>query len=108
MRILWLKTILEFSNVIIDKNQLQRFIGSLNYIGPFYQGQANDIYILQQILKKNPPQWNQMMSEVIKCIKGKVQDLPPLTLPIGEGQLILETDASNKAWGDVLLEKVDK
>lgn len=58
-------------------------------------------------MKKNPPQWNQQITKAIKRIKGNVQELPSLTLPTGEGQLILETDASDKAWGAVLLEKED-
>lgn len=58
-------------------------------------------------MKKNPPQGNQQMTKAIKCIKGKVNELPSLTLPIGEGQLILETDALDKAWSAVLLEKAD-
>ena len=46
------------------------------------------------------------MNNVVKHIKLKVQELPPLTLPTGEGQLILETNASDKAWGAILLEKI--
>ena len=87
-----LENFMKFPDVITDKTQLQKFLGSLNYIRPFYRGQAEDIHILQQRSKKNPPQWNQQMTEAVKRIKGKVQELPSLTLPTGEGQLILETD----------------
>ena len=45
-------------NEITDKTQLQRFLGSLNYIRPFYQGQAKDIVLLQSRLRKNPPAWS--------------------------------------------------
>jgi len=47
------------------------------------------------------------MSPTIKRIKEKVLSLPPLSLPTGEGDFIIETDASNIAWGGVLLEKID-
>ena len=50
-----LKIFKKFPDVITDKTQLWRFIGSLNYIRPFYRGQAEYIHILQQRLKKNPP-----------------------------------------------------
>lgn len=102
-----LKIFKRFPDFITHKAQLQRFLGSLHYTRPFQKGQAKDIHTLEKRLKKNPPQWNQQMTEAIKRIKGKVQELPSLTLPIGEGQLILETNASDKAWGVVLLEKED-
>ena len=35
-----------FPHEILEKTQLQRFLGSLNYIRPFYKGQAADIVIL--------------------------------------------------------------
>ena len=44
----------KFPDDIMDKTQLQRFLGSLNYIRSFYKGQASDILLLQQRLKKNP------------------------------------------------------
>ena len=87
-----------------DKTQLQRFLGILNYIRPFYKGQAADILLLQQHLKKNPKPWTIEMSEPVKQIKRKVLTLPPLSLPTGNGQLIIEIDASSSTWGGVLLE----
>ena len=33
--------------------------------------------------------------------------LPPLSLPTGNGQLVIETDASSTTWGGVLLEVID-
>ena len=96
-----------FPHEILDKTQLQRFLGSLNYIRPFYKGQAADIFILQQRLKKNPPKWSATMFEAVEKIKKKVLDLPPLSLPTGTGSLIIETDASSQTWGGVLLEAIE-
>ena len=45
------------------------------------------------------------MTNALKRIKEKVKQLPPLSLPQGSGQMVIETDASNKAWGGVLIEK---
>ena len=42
-----LNTLSHFLDQILDKTQLQRFLGSLNYIKPFYKGQAADIHLLQ-------------------------------------------------------------
>ena len=84
-----------FPDQIPDKTQLQRFLGSLNYIRPFYRGQATDIHLLQQRLKKNPVKWSSEMTLAVQQIKAKVLDLPPLSLPQGSGQLIIETNASS-------------
>ena len=51
-----------FPDQILDKTQLQRFLGSLNYIRPFYRGQATDIQLLQQRLKKNHMKWSSEMT----------------------------------------------
>jgi len=45
------------------------------------------------------------MTDAVKQIKEKVKQLPPLSLPQGSGQMVIETDASNKAWGGILIEK---
>ena len=52
-------------NEIMEKTQLQRFLGSLNYIRPFYQGQAADIVLLQRRLRKNPPAWSREMTAAV-------------------------------------------
>ena len=93
-----------FPHQILEKVQLQRFLGSLNYIRPFYRGQASDIHVLQQRLKKNPPKWSKKMTLAVQTIKTKVQNLPALSLPQGIGQLVIETDASSSTWGGVLIE----
>ena len=62
---------------------------------------------MQQRLKNSPIPWNQAMTQAVKTIKEKVQQLPPLKLPINEGSYILETDASTFAWGGILLERLD-
>ena len=93
----------KFPDVITDKTQLQRFLGSLNYIRPFYKAQAADILVLQKRLKKSPPPWTKEMTAAVQNIKEKVMKLPSLSLPTGDGQLIIETDASSSTWGGVLL-----
>ena len=97
----------QFLDQILDKTQLQRFLGSLNYIRPFYKGQAADIHLLQQRLKKNPAKWSTEMTLAVQKIKAKVLDLPPLSLPQGLGQLIIDTDASSHTWGGVLIEVIN-
>ena len=47
------------------------------------------------------------MTLAVQDIKAKILDLPPLSLPRGSGQLIIETDASSHTWGGVLLEVIE-
>ena len=37
------------------------------------------------------------MTDKVKQIKEKLKQLPPLSLPQGLGQMVIETDASKKA-----------
>ena len=50
-----LKVFAHFLDQIMEKVQLKRFLGSLNYIRPFYKGKTDEIHLLQQQLKKNSP-----------------------------------------------------
>ena len=47
------------------------------------------------------------MTAAVRKIKQKVMELPPLSLPTGNGQLIIETDASSTTWGGVLIEAIN-
>ena len=47
------------------------------------------------------------MTKSVKRIKDKVQNIPPLSLPIGEGNYIIETNASNSTWAGVLIEEIN-
>ena len=93
-----LKVISHFPDQILEKVQLQRFLGSLNYIRPFYKGHVDDIHLLQQRLKKNTPQWNKYMTTALKKIKEKVKQIPPLSLPQGSGQMVIEIDSFDNKY----------
>ena len=45
------------------------------------------------------------MMDAVRKIKYKVKQLPPLSLPQGSGKIVIETYASNKSWGGILIEK---
>ena len=42
----------KFPDIITDRTQLQRFLGSLNYISPFYKNLSRDLAPLYERLKK--------------------------------------------------------
>ena len=45
------------------------------------------------------------MTNAVRKIKDKVKQIPPLSLPQGSRQMVIETDAPYKAWGGILIEK---
>ncbi|GJZ17714.1 putative reverse transcriptase domain, viral movement protein [Tanacetum coccineum] len=52
---------------------------------------------------KNPPQWTSRQTEAVKAIKCLAEKMPPLKIPASAEKRILQTDASDKCWGAVLL-----
>ena len=57
-------------------------------------------------MRKDAPQWTEKHDRIIVQIKQQCQELPPLQIP-GPGKKIVQTDASQDAWGAVLLEEVE-
>uniref|UniRef100_A0A1S4D1I9 Reverse transcriptase/retrotransposon-derived protein RNase H-like domain-containing protein n=1 Tax=Nicotiana tabacum TaxID=4097 RepID=A0A1S4D1I9_TOBAC len=84
------------------KTQLQRFLGSLNYISPFIKDLAKDTALLYERLKKNPKAWTDSHTEVVKRFKQKVNNLPYLTLANPTWARVVETDASDIGYGGIL------
>nr|XP_009779151.1 PREDICTED: uncharacterized protein LOC104228391 [Nicotiana sylvestris]XP_016451728.1 PREDICTED: uncharacterized protein LOC107776353 [Nicotiana tabacum] len=89
----------KFPDNITDKTQLQRFLGSLNYISPFIKDLAKDTALLYDRLKKNPKTWTDSHTESVKRIKQKVNNLPCLTLANPTWAKVVETDASDIGYG---------
>nr|KAJ0208185.1 hypothetical protein LSAT_V11C500230730 [Lactuca sativa] len=92
----------KFPDEIEDKTQLQRFLGSLNYISPFYKDLSTDSAILYDRLKKNPGAWTNNHTQAVKRIKDKVKNLPCLSLANPNWEKIIETDASKIGFGGIL------
>lgn len=66
-----LKALQNFLNEILEKSQIQKFLGCLNYIRHFYEQQTKDAKILQRKLRGKIA-WNSRMIAVIQIIKQKV------------------------------------
>ena len=86
----------------MDKLQLQRFLGSLNYISHFYKDCAQDRKLLNDRLKKEANPWTDAHTQAVKKIKAKEKTLPLLHISDDDLYKIVETDASNIGWGAVL------
>ena len=61
----------KFSDKILDKTQLQRFLGSLNYVLDFCPNINRIAKPLHNRLKKNPVPWTDEHSSVVRIIKKK-------------------------------------
>ncbi|WOH09471.1 hypothetical protein DCAR_0728928 [Daucus carota subsp. sativus] len=92
----------KFPDNILDTKQLQRFLGSLNYVSDYYKDLAKDTAILYSRLKKNPQPWTEEHSLAVRRIKAKVKCLPCLSLANPKYFKIVETDASNIGYGGIL------
>ncbi|XP_022854819.1 uncharacterized protein LOC111376123 [Olea europaea var. sylvestris] len=50
--------LLKFPNENLTKQQVQQFLGAINYMTNFFKQLTPIIRPLQEMLKKNPPQWS--------------------------------------------------
>ncbi|KAK9134325.1 hypothetical protein Syun_013655 [Stephania yunnanensis] len=96
----------KFPDQLIDRHQLQRFLGCLNYLSDFYKNVAQDRQCLQELLSsKNPFHWTPSHTAAVQQIKQKVQSLPCLHLAISQYFKIVQTDASDIGYGGILLQQ---
>lgn len=99
-----LTKIMEFPDEILDKKQLQRFLGCLNYADIFINKLACLRQPLQKKLKKNYKwEWTPEDVRYIKRIKEICTHMKPLTIPLENDFLIIYTDASDNYWGSALV-----
>jgi hypothetical protein len=92
----------KFPDIILDKTQLQRFLGSLNYISDYYKNLSSDTAILYNRLKNKPGPWTNDHTRAVQRIKTRVKCLPCLSLANPKFFKIVETDASNIGYGGIL------
>ena len=92
----------KFPDEIKDKTQLQRFLGSLNYVAHFNPNLRILIKPLFQRFKKNPAPWSSEHTQVVEQVKSQVKELPCLGILHPEAFPIIETDASNIGYGGIL------
>ena len=92
----------KFLDEIKDKNQLQRFLGSLNYVSDYFQGLKKIYRPLYKRLEKNPPPWTEKHTMIIRQIKKYVKQLPYIVIPSPNTFKIFETDASDIGYGGIL------
>jgi hypothetical protein len=103
--------LLQFPDELENRKQIQRFLGVLNYARRFIKDLAKIARPIQKkVSSKVTWNWSEEDTSTVKNLKGMIQKLPKLEYPDGtEERIILETDASNEAWGCVLkVRRTDK
>ena len=95
----------KFPDKIIDKTQLQRFLGSLNYVLDFCPNINRIAKPLHNRLKKNPVPWTKEHTEIVQRIKKQVLEIPCLHIADPDLEKIVETDASDIGYGGILKQK---
>ncbi|KAH0654226.1 hypothetical protein KY289_031904 [Solanum tuberosum] len=98
----------KFPNEIPDKTQLQRFLGSLNYVADFIPKVRQTCEPLYKRLRKNPIPWGTEQTQAVIQVKALVQTIPCLGIPNPDAFMIVETDASDAGYGGILKQKVDR
>ena len=96
----------KFPDEILDKTQLQRFLGSLNYIGEFYKDLRKQCKPLFERLQSNPSPWTSIHTSIVQDIKKYVKTLPCLGISNPLAFKIVETDASEIGFGGILKQKL--
>ncbi|KAF8117388.1 hypothetical protein N665_0011s0105 [Sinapis alba] len=100
-------TLLDFPDENLTKRQVQQFFVLINYVDDFIPQLSQLTRPLQKMLTKNPPQWINRQIETVRSLKVEVKKLPPLKIH-STGTHILHTDASEKYWGDILFEEINR
>lgn len=99
------KSFNEFPDKLTSVKQIQQFLGLVNYMADFIPHIVKYRGPLSQLLKKNPPPWDQNHTTAVRKLKELSTALPPLQI-LGDGHRILQTDASHKQWGAVLFKEL--
>ncbi|CAL9013023.1 unnamed protein product [Prunus brigantina] len=97
----------KFPDQILDKSQLQRFLGSLNYVSDFYQNLRKQCKPMFDRLQNNHPPWSTIHTEIVKQIKVHVKTLPCLGINSVDSFKIVETDASDIGYGGILKQRFE-
>jgi hypothetical protein len=90
------------------KKQVRSFLGAINYYRKFIPHCAELMAPLSDLTKKSAPnniEWTQELGESFKQLKEALSKTPILKLPDLKKEFIIQTDASGKGIGCVLIQQ---
>ena len=89
-----------------DREDLQRFLGLLTYLGSFIANLSTQAAILRDLLKKDVPfEWSDDHQHAFEKLKGAISDQAKVAFYDSTKPIALEVDASQKGLGAALIQE---
>jgi hypothetical protein len=103
------KKILDFEEKILNTEELQKFLGLVNYARAYIKDIGKVIRPLYSKTNlKGQKHFNIEDIKQVKKVEEMVKNLPLLRLPLDADYMIIESDCSDLGWGAILLRKPNK
>ncbi|KAL0462409.1 UNVERIFIED_CONTAM: putative enzymatic polyprotein [Sesamum latifolium] len=100
--------ILKFLVVLKDKKHLQSFLGVVNFVVIFIKDLAKYRKNSRPLLKETESskwKWKEIHTQRVRELKQVCSNIPKLSIPQDEDELVVYTDANGYRWATVLIKR---